>query len=57
MSTRFARTQDGFSYKKATGELKRGLVSEGAICPSSSFAASPQSTYDLVVVGAGYAGL
>ncbi|ORY91639.1 hypothetical protein BCR35DRAFT_323378 [Leucosporidium creatinivorum] len=51
------RTKEGFQYIKATGQLTQGFECEGAVSPASSFRSVASSHFDLIVIGAGYAGL
>ncbi|KAJ6186505.1 Monoamine oxidase N [Penicillium mononematosum] len=51
-------TKDGFAWT-AAGGVRHGLPTIGAVEPLTHFAASLQEslTYDVIVIGAGYAGL
>lgn len=49
-------TQDGFYLENSNGILHRGLKCAGVITPPQNVTAG-QSTFDVIVVGAGYAGL
>lgn len=48
-------SRDGYSWTKAQG-LKSGVPCIGAITPPSNLSKS-DSTFDVVIVGAGYCGL
>lgn len=49
-------TQDGFYLENDNGTLHRGLKCAGVITPPQTVT-DKQSTFDVIVVGAGYAGL
>ncbi|GAA6020298.1 hypothetical protein JCM10207_003217 [Rhodosporidiobolus poonsookiae] len=50
-------TKEGFTYSPEKG-LQSGLATEGAIRPLSSFASKSNARpFDVIVIGAGYAGL
>lgn len=52
-----ARTREGYHYTKKDG-FEKGLVTEAAIEPKTNIKSSlGDERYDVVVVGAGYAGL
>lgn len=49
-------TTDGYSWTEAQGTVKGGLKCRGVIKPAEHLSTRPK-TYDVIVVGAGYAGL
>lgn len=49
-------SKDGLAYDPKTGEIIQGLPCDGVVSPKT-FSAGPDSRYDVVVIGAGYAGL
>ena len=49
-------SRDGYQWTEATG-LVQGVPSIGVIEPSTNFANGDSLKFDLIVVGAGYAGL
>lgn len=48
-------SRDGYSWTKSSG-LKQGVPSIGVISPPTNVT-SPESKYDVIVIGAGYCGL
>lgn len=49
-------SKDGFSWTEKDG-LKAGVPCIGAIQPPTNLQSSRDTTYDVIVVGAGYCGL
>jgi NADPH-dependent 2,4-dienoyl-CoA reductase/sulfur reductase-like enzyme len=49
-------TNDGYTWTKSQGTKKGGLKCRGTIYPSEKRSGCPE-TYDVIIVGAGYAGL
>lgn len=56
-TTRTARTLDGYTWTRATGVVKGNLRCRGVIEPSDNRTAPAGHVYDVIVIGAGYAGL
>ncbi|RAH66721.1 flavin monoamine oxidase family protein [Aspergillus aculeatinus CBS 121060] len=56
-TTRTARTQDGYTWTRATGVVKGNLRCRGVIEPCDNRTAPAGHLYDVIVIGAGYAGL
>ena len=52
-----AKTSDGYVWTPQDGVVKGGLVCRGVISPPVSLRAVAGHIYDVIVVGAGYAGL
>ena len=50
-------TVDAYTWTQEGGLQKGGLKCEGVISPTTSRHAPQNSVYDVVVIGAGYAGL
>lgn len=50
-------TSDGYSWTSATGTRKGGLKCRGVVSPPKKLKNAAQSQYDVIVIGAGYAGL
>ena len=50
------RTNDGYTWNRAQGTKHGGLKCRGVIEPARKLGSSPK-IYDVIVVGAGYAGL
>lgn len=51
------KTADGYSWTNDTGTRKGGLKCRGVVHPTKKLQTSAQHHYDVIVVGAGYAGL
>lgn len=51
------KTSDGYLWTTSSGILKGNLDCEGVIHPSRSSQTSQSILYDVIVIGAGYAGL
>ena len=56
MTKTLHRTQDGHSWTRATNKHEAGLITEGAIQPQRQLNREVDE-YDVIVIGAGYAGL
>lgn len=50
-------TREGFALNTATQDLQKGLQCAAVISPSQSPALRQSQSYDVIVIGAGYAGL
>lgn len=50
-------TREGFLYTPNDDKLKQGLNCSAVITPQRSIPANVSDTFDVVVLGAGYAGL
>lgn len=48
-------TSDGYSWSESTGTVKGGLKCRGVVTPARKVTAN--GTFDVIIVGAGYAGL
>lgn len=51
-----SETRDGYTWNATNGTRKGGLKCRGVITPPEQRSSTPK-TYDVIVVGAGYAGL
>jgi len=51
------KTADGYSWTNATGTRKGGLKCKGVVNPPKKLNNAAQGQYDVIVIGAGYAGL
>jgi NADPH-dependent 2,4-dienoyl-CoA reductase/sulfur reductase-like enzyme len=50
------KTTDGYSWEKRTGVV-RGLNTDAVVTPQRASVNASSKVYDVVVIGAGYAGL
>ncbi|KAB8265990.1 hypothetical protein BDV32DRAFT_143728 [Aspergillus pseudonomiae] len=50
-------TRDGFYFDNGTAALQHGLKCAGAISPPNNITGKETQPYDVIIVGAGYAGL
>lgn len=50
------KTSDGYTWERETG-VARGLQTDAVISPQRATVDAPGKIYDVVVIGAGYAGL
>lgn len=57
MSFPVRKTQDGYSWTRATGMRKGDLVCRGVVEPRYKKITPAGHSYDAIVIGAGYAGL
>ncbi|KAE8345513.1 hypothetical protein BDV24DRAFT_148110 [Aspergillus arachidicola] len=55
--TEMKKTSDGYTWTKETGTQRGGLQCQGVVEPVEKFTAPADYIYDVVVIGAGYAGL
>lgn len=51
-----ARTKEGYVWSAQHGS-ETGMVCIGAITPPESYPLGPSEVFDVIVIGAGYAGL
>lgn len=52
-----AATKDGYTWSPSTGTQAGGLKTQGVILPPQHISSPPDTLYDAIVIGAGYAGL